>query len=80
MPSWSKLEFFQFVIAWAGHNYPCKREFDNEFENRTNFSDSGVIENGIEIEIEDVIKEMNKLGIQKYKGRGPGAHANSMNL
>lgn len=67
MPSWSKLEFCRSVAAWAGQDCPCKREFDDEFENCTSFSDSRAIENGCEIEIEGVVGEMNKLGIQKYK-------------
>nr|DAD29356.1 TPA_asm: hypothetical protein HUJ06_030824 [Nelumbo nucifera] len=30
MPNWSKLDFCQFVAAWAGQNCPCKSEFDDD--------------------------------------------------
>ncbi|XP_059445906.1 uncharacterized protein LOC132177554 [Corylus avellana] len=56
MPSWSKLQFCRSVVAWAGQDCSCQREFDryeDEFENCTSFSDG-------EIAIEGVAQEMDK--------------------
>ncbi|GMY27618.1 A-agglutinin anchorage subunit [Fagus crenata] len=69
MPSWSKLEFCKSVAAWAGQDCPCKREFDqdDEFVNCTSFSDSrSALEDSDEIQMEGVVEQMKKLGIQKY--------------
>jgi hypothetical protein len=60
MSSWSKLDFCQFAVDWAGQDCPCRSEFDQAYPQSelTTFSD------GIrDLEIEGEVENMELLAI-----------------
>ncbi|CAM8899166.1 unnamed protein product [Rhodiola kirilowii] len=61
MPSWSKVEFCEFVAAWAGQQCKCEREFDEEeVEVVDGFSEIRIaVEGHSDGDEEDVVVERN---------------------
>ncbi|KAL5703919.1 hypothetical protein ACHQM5_022412 [Ranunculus cassubicifolius] len=62
MPSWSKLDFCQFVSSWAGQNCSCRNEFDSD--SNGSLCDFKDFEEDIEIEIDDTVEKITKLGLE----------------
>ncbi|KAJ8768283.1 hypothetical protein K2173_021223 [Erythroxylum novogranatense] len=74
MPSWSKVELCKYAASWAGQDCDCTKKFDDvnqnedvhvEFSMEDRSLSNGYDEIGDEIEVEHVVGEMGKLGIER---------------